>query len=402
MKVLHYLGIGRLPRQPMVDATGGTERVTLEIARIQAQRGYDVTIASMDDQAWQGAWQGVRLAHLSPYSVSHLHFGRHLRLANFVKTGRYDLLHFHEYLRTSYFTDHPKVMQFHNNPLERQDHAAFVKDAPGYWAQVGRSSAQIAVSNFVNNRLQLVRQEAGPDALPANIITNYSGVDANSLSSTAETQRARVRQQLGLKDTDVLFLFAGAIRPEKGVDYLARAFATLSDEVPDACLAIAGGSKLWIESGWLGTGPLNTTEEQVRDILRPAIARQRVFILGIVSPDNIGAYYAAADVFVLPSMFQETFGLVVLEAFSAGIPVIAFRSGGVPELVRDQINGILVDQGDEAALLGSMRKLMSDGDLRARLGAEAKKTAATFSWEKTVDRLEEIYKDVLKGQKRSA
>jgi hypothetical protein len=53
MKVLHFLGIGRLPARPMVDATGGTERVALEIARIQVRRGHDVTIASLDAEAWQ-------------------------------------------------------------------------------------------------------------------------------------------------------------------------------------------------------------------------------------------------------------------------------------------------------------------------------------------------------------
>ena len=90
------------------------------------------------------------------------------------------------------------------------------------------------------------------------------------------------------------------------------------------------GSRLWIKSAWLGGSPLETTEQQVRDILQPAMARKRAFMPGIISPVEIGAYYAAADVFVLPSMFQETFGLVVLEAFSAGLPVIAFRSGGFP------------------------------------------------------------------------
>ena len=54
MKILHFLGIGRLPKRPMVDATGGTERSALEIARIQTRRGHDVTVASKADDDWQG------------------------------------------------------------------------------------------------------------------------------------------------------------------------------------------------------------------------------------------------------------------------------------------------------------------------------------------------------------
>lgn len=393
MKVLHFLGIGRLPTQPMVDATGGTERVALEIAKIQVRRGHDVTIASLDQEAWQGTWQGVKLVRLTPYSVSTLRFGRHLRLVKLIRSGRFDLVHLHEYLRTSFFPTVPTVMQFHNNPLDRPDHAEFVRLAPQYWAQVGKSAAQIAVSDFVKRRLHLVHQAAGPGALPETVITNHSGVDPKGLGDdAARGERMRIRQDLGLKETDVLFLFAGAVRPEKGVDYLARAFARLSDECADACLAVAGGSRLWIESGWLHGSPLEVTEQQVRTMLQPAIARGRAFMLGIVSPGDIGAYYAAADVLVLPSMFQETFGLVVLEAFSAGLPVIAFRSGGVPELVEHRRNGILVDQGDEDGLLGSMRELLLDRDLREQFGAEARKTAARFSWDNTVDRLEAIYR----------
>ncbi len=395
MKILHFLGIGRLPRRPMVDATGGTERVVLEIARIQVRRGQAVTIAGLSEEPWQGEWQGVRLRHLAPYSLAGRRFGRHLRLASLIRFGRFDLVHLHEYRRTSLFASRPTVMQFHNNPLDRLDAATFAAQAPPYWAEVGRSAAQIAVSNFLNARLRLVHRAAGESALPQNVVTNYSGVHAGQAPNVLAEARARIRRKLGLTDTDVMFLFAGAIRPEKGVDYLARAFAQLAAEHAGACLAIAGGSRLWIESGWLGGGALETTEQQVQNILRPAIERRRAFMLGIVSPADIGGYYAAADVFVLPSMFQETFGLVVLEAFAAGLPVVAFRSGGVPELVEDRKNGLLVAQGDEAALLAGMRELLLDPQLRARLRAEGRRTADQFSWEATVDRLEATYRGAM-------
>jgi glycosyltransferase involved in cell wall biosynthesis len=403
MKVLHFLGIGRVPTRPMVDATGGTERVALEIAKIQVRRGCAVTIASLDDEAWQGEWQGVKLLRVRPYSLASLRFGRHLRLVNLIRSARFDLVHFHEYLRTSFLGTYPKIMQFHNNPLDEPDYAKYRSQASKFWPQVGKSAAQIAVSDFVKKRLQLAHQEAGPNALPENVITNYSGVDTKRFgSAVTKNERARLRRELGLKETDVVFLFVGAVRPEKGVDYLARAFARLSEEYANACLIIAGGSRLWIESAWLGGSPLETTEQQVRDILQPMMARKRAFMPGIISPVEIGVYYAAADVLVLPSMFQETFGLVVLEAFSAGLAVIAFRSGGVPELIEHRRNGILVEQGDEEALLGSMREVAHNPGLRESFSAEGKNTAAKFPWDKTVDRLEGIYETVLKREKTFA
>jgi glycosyltransferase involved in cell wall biosynthesis len=385
----------------MVDATGGTERSALEIARIQTRRGYDVTVASKADADWRGSWEGVKLLHLKPYSWARVcSFGNirgaHLRLAALIQAGRFDMVHLHEYLNTRLFTGRKRVMHFHNNPLADKDMVDFAERAPDYWARVGKSSAQIAVSEFVATRLRLAHEQAGSHALPANIVKIPGGVDAKALIPNNRSQeRDLTRQRLGLKDTDVMFLFAGAIRPEKGVDYLARAFAKLSQEHPDAYLIIAGGSKLWVEPGWLQGSELETTEQQILRILAPAIARNRVFMLGVVPPVAIGSYYAASDVFVLPSMFQETFGLVLLEAFSAGLPVIAFRSGGIPELVEDRRNGIVVAQGDEEGLYQSMRDLVLDPDLRERLGFAAQGVPAKFPWENTVSQVEIVYRDVL-------
>jgi glycosyltransferase involved in cell wall biosynthesis len=87
--------------------------------------------------------------------------------------------------------------------------------------------------------------------------------------------------------------------------------------------------------------------------------------------------------------------LVILEAFAAGKPMIGARSGGVPELVQDERNGLLVDQGDVEGLYRAMRRLLLDRELRERFGAEARKTAQNMSWENTVDRLEHIYQKVL-------
>jgi glycosyltransferase involved in cell wall biosynthesis len=401
VKVLHFLGIGRLPKRPMVDATGGTERSALEIARIQVSRGHDVTVVTKADEDWEGSWEGVRLLHLKP-SYSWIKFctfgkatGSHLRVAALIHSGRFDLIHLHEYLNTKYFAGRPKVMHFHNNPLDVAPEE-FAARAPEYWAQVGKSAAQIAVSEFVVGRLRLAHSHAGPNALPANIVRVPGGVQSKALlRQKLQDDRTRIRQKLGLKDTDVLFLFAGAIRPEKGVDYLARAFAKLSDENPNAYLAIAGGTKLWVEEGWLYGNTLEATEKEVLNTLAPAIARKRAFMLGIVPPVEIDGYYAASDIFVLPSMFQETFGLVLLEAFSVGLPVIAFKSGGIPELVEDRKNGIIVAQGDEQALFQSMRELMLSRDLRERLGSAAASVPERYPWENTVDRLEAVYRDVL-------
>ena len=405
MKILHFLGIGQLPKRPLVDATGGTERMVLEVARIQARRGHDVTVASKAENNWRGTWEGVRLLHLKPYAWARsISLGRitgpGLPLAKLVHSRGFDIVHLHEYDSTRWLGSCPKVMHFHNEPLGGRTASEFAEAAPAYWARVGKSSAQISVSEFVAGRLHKAHELAGADALPANIIRVPNGVDSEGLlAQLPKDARRSARQKLGLSDTDVLFMFSGAIRPEKGVDYLARAFARLSAENPGACLAIAGGGKLWIEKGWLGEKAVDSAERQIFDILTPAIERNRAFLLGVVPPTEIMAYYAASDVLVVPSMFQETFGLVILEAFTLGLPVLAFRSGGVPELVEDRTNGLIVEQGDEEALYLGMRELMRNRDLRTRLGLAAATVPPRYSWDNTVDGLEVIYKSVLEQEK---
>jgi glycosyltransferase involved in cell wall biosynthesis len=399
MRILHFLGIGRVPKTPMVDATGGTERVALEVARIQARRGADVTVASMAAVPWRGKWEGVNLCHLRPYSWAKISYRQRvwdyriqLSLAKCVRSERFDLVHLHEHRWTRFLGKRPKVMHFHNNPFDGVPDAALGEAAAQYWRELDKADVQIAVSAFVRRRLHLSHERAGAPASAEKVVVSQGGVHANPLSEEERRgARQRIRRELGLKDSDVLFLFAGVVRAEKGVVQLAQAFSKLTAEHDNAFLVIAGGSKLWVG----GPQSNQSAELQVRTILADAVAQRRASLLGIVSPITLPSYYAAADVFVLPSMFQETFGLVILEAFAAGIPVIGARSGGIPELVEDGRTGLLVDQGDVDGLCHAMQRLLLDPGLRQRLGIAARQTAINMSWENTVDRLERIYQGVM-------
>lgn len=398
--MLHFLGLGQVPKRPLIDTTGGIERVALEIARVQARRGVDVTVAVMAPTAWHGAWEGVNLRHLEPYSWAKFSyrgtvrdFRAHLSLTKCAQLGRFDLVHLHEYRRTRFIENLPKVMHIHNDPFERVPDHAPAGAAAHYWGELGKADAQIAVSSFVSRRLHMLHERAGKAAPSANIVVNQSGVNADMSPCEQHEARERIRRELGLKDSDVLFMFAGAVRSQKGVVQLARAFSKLADEQNNAFLAIAGGKKLWVDDD----PPTETAELEVRAILADAVTQRRVTLLGIVPSGSLPSYYAAADVFVLPSMFQESFGLVILEAFAAGIPVIGARSGAIPELIEDGRNGLLVDQGDVDGLRDAMRRLLLDAALRKRLGEAGRQMAVSMSWENTVDRLERIYQGVLES-----
>jgi hypothetical protein len=186
----------------------------------------------MTPAAWRGNWEGVHLRHLRPYSWAKISYRgivkdlrAHLSLAGCARLGRFDIVHLHEYRWTRFFEKRPKVMQFHNNPLAGVPEATLAEAAAQYWRELGKAGAQIAVSSFIGRRLHLSHEQAGAAAPSANIVVNQSGVNANLLSSEERREaRERIRRELGLKDADVLFMFAGAVRAEKGAIQLAQAF----------------------------------------------------------------------------------------------------------------------------------------------------------------------------------
>ena len=144
--------------------------------------------------------------------------------------------------------------------------------------------------------------------------------------------------------------------PWKGLDDLIQAVAGL----PDTRLVIAGD------------GPERT---RLEELVRTCGAAERVLFLGHVAQHEVASCLAQADTFVLNSSYE---GLphVVLEAMAVGVPVIATRAGGTPELVEHEATGLLVPVGDRAALEAALRRLHADAPLAARLAGEATRRLA--------------------------
>jgi glycosyltransferase involved in cell wall biosynthesis len=126
-------------------------------------------------------------------------------------------------------------------------------------------------------------------------------------------------------------------------------------------------------------------------------AKGRVVLTGFIPPDTMPRAYLLGDIFVGPSQIEEGLGLVFLEAAAAGLPIIATRMGGIPEVVREDFNGLLLRQkDDDTELAEKITRLLGDGPLRQRLGQQGRDwVRADFSWERIAGSLEEFYDEVL-------
>ena len=177
-------------------------------------------------------------------------------------------------------------------------------------------------------------------------------------------------------------LFVGRLASNKGLVELLRAFAELARDDPAAHLVLVG------EDG----GMRATLEARARGLG----LESRVRFLGHVADEGVlASAYRDARFTVLPSEY-EAFGLVLLESLAQGTPVVASRVGGIPEVIEDDRTGLLVPPGDVPALAAALRRLWGDPALARRLGRHGRtEVVPRYSWDRLVDRLEVVYREVL-------
>ncbi|EQD47331.1 Glycosyl transferase, group 1 domain protein, partial [mine drainage metagenome] len=120
----------------------------------------------------------------------------------------------------------------------------------------------------------------------------------------------------------------------------------------------------------------------------------RVEILGPLDRPRLLEEYRRADLFVLPSLF-EPFGIVLLEAMAAGLPIVASRVGGIPEVVAEGECALLCPPNDPAGLADALARLTADDGLRRRLGAAGRRRALAFSWETVIPEWVRLFESVV-------
>ena len=174
-------------------------------------------------------------------------------------------------------------------------------------------------------------------------------------------------------------LHAGRLGHEKNVDVVVRAFARLAAERADVSLDI------------IGDGPAR--EGLQRQAAKLGVA-DRVHMPGFMDRAALGRVYRDYDAFVTASTI-ETQGIVLLEAMSAGLPVIGVDALAIPELVRDGRDGLIVPAGDDEALAQAMARMLEDEELRARFGNACREDVRPHVLGAVVTRLESLYAEVI-------
>lgn len=200
--------------------------------------------------------------------------------------------------------------------------------------------------------------------------------------SALQTERQRIRGELGAADSSVVVGVVGRLHPGKGQAFLIRAVAQLRQKGLDVRGVI------------VGEGP---DHETLQALSRELGLAGCVTLTGFCR--ETAPYMAAMDIVVVPSL-KESLPLTALEAMSLQKPVIASRVGDLPKILTHGVNGLLVHPGDVSDLSAALETLMRDSALRQRLGEQARELViARFSSEAMARTLESIYADVIAGRK---
>jgi len=217
---------------------------------------------------------------------------------------------------------------------------------------------------------------------PGNIAIIPPGVPAGIVSTDAGAGRRMLNSEIRL-------LYAGRITKEKGVHVGLDAVWKLASRLAPRRVTL----------DIVGDGPPAYMESLEEGAYRRGLA-DNVRFLGAVPHSRFMDSIKGYDALLFPSLWEEPFGMVIIEAMSQGLPVVASRVGGVPEIIEDMQNGMLVPRGDPDALADAVESLAATPGLAARLGAEGKRTVLErYTNERLMDRIERYLHGVLEEHK---
>jgi phosphatidylinositol alpha-mannosyltransferase len=195
----------------------------------------------------------------------------------------------------------------------------------------------------------------------------------------------RVEPLPHLRDGKVNILFLGRLERRKGLGVLLRAYMHLKERNPNLRLIVVGEGRM--RAGY----ERYIAHNNVPDVV----------MAGYVSEEEKPRYYASADLFCAPNTGKESFGIVLLEAMAAGLPVVATDIPGFTQVINPGRQGILVRRDDPVSLASAINLLAADPVLRERLVAAGRTAARGYAWERVTDQVLGVYEESLRRWHRT-
>ena len=340
----------------------------------------------------RAAWYALNLALASHDGSRREVLANLLWYRRFLDQVRPDLIHVQHPLERSAYARRVLRLEGWKLPLVVTAHSLFGEHSESTIEQVMAPNLRaadwvIAVSPHIADQAM----QLGVESRRLTVIR--SGVDVEHFRPRGE-DRAAARHRLGISSDAGVVLFVGNLEPRKQVDVLLRAMARVREEAAGATLIV------------VGSGHSAGAQDQTANLMRLAhelglLASDAVRFVGRIEDEQLLDYYAAADVFALPSS-SEAQGIVALEAMACGLPVVASAVGGLLGTIEDGTSGFLVPFGEVPALADRLTTLLLNDTQRRAIGAAAREAVEReFSWARTVEATLGVSRDCLEGRPKS-
>ncbi|MEI6609311.1 MAG: glycosyltransferase family 4 protein [Deltaproteobacteria bacterium] len=366
---------------PKYGLVGGAEQFASELTgRLAEHTGYNFHVFA---NRWQGDYAGINFHHVPilalPKFLTTLSFayftGRQLSADSF------SLVHSHERIFAA------DIWTLHGVPHRYWIHCVRKKmmslyDLATAWVEKkmvteGNCQKFIAVSNLTRD---IFLQEYNID--PQRVTVIHPGVDLKEYA-TADKKliRTEIRKEYSFSSEEPIILFASMNFEIKGLDAIMLALAKLKAQQHSFKLLVVGKGNV----------------KKYTQIAHENNITENVVFTGILSKKKLIRLYLAGDVYVMLSKF-DTFGMVVLEAMAAGLPVIISSNVGAKDIVQEGENGFIITDTSDTDYIASKLKMTLDESLSKMMSAAAYQTATENTWEMVAIKYRKIYTDIIDGK----
>lgn len=299
----------------------------------------------------------------------------YFRVKRILKEENFDIVHLHEPLSPAL----PLAVLRHSHAVNvgtfhayREKHAAYNYAKPIAKRFFARLHGRIVVSEPVKEYLSKY--------FPADYVVIPNGIDLDPYNDP------RLRPIEKYMDGKQNILFVGRLEKRKGFRHLLLAFARVKAQIPQARLLVVGAYD---------------KDDKAPYVRYARTARLRdVHFIGPVPDTELPRYYKTAHLFCAPSTGFESFGMVLLEAMAAGVPIVASDIAGYRTVLSHQEQGLLVKPGKEDELAQAIVHLLQSPEERRRMGEAGRKKAQLYTWDKIAKQVLEYY-EVLLAEKRA-
>ena len=353
-------------------AVGGIESMVFNACLYFKDKGYTVEVLTFKDD-------GVYIKKLNENNIN-VHvlcknegFDKNLiiSMSKFLKNSHYDVIHTNNYTAWLY-TVLSRILSFKSCNIVHTEHwieqvntkrRLFIERCLSFFTK-----KVICVSDNIVDILN-TRGKLKADKL----VLIYNGINTDVFSYNSQ-ERLQLRQHYNIPDNAKVMGAVGRLVDVKNHSTLINAFYTHLKNYPQDFLIIVGG------------GP---NRDALQNLINKHKASENIILVG--EKDNIHSYLSLFDIYIMPSL-SEGFSIGLLEAMSIGLPVIVSNVGGNKEIVKDNLNGLLVEPEDTSSLTELIERLSGDSEMKVLLGKNARDTViSNYSSKEMYDRYEEYY-----------